>query len=132
MMRTRPLKVALLGCGVVGSEVARIMTTHADDLAQRIGAPVELAGAAVRPPPAVLEGIDAGPVPTGATALVGRGDIDVVGEVSGGIEPARTLITAAFEHGASVVSANKALLAQDGAALHAAAEENGKDLYYQG
>ena len=50
-MRTRPLKVALLGCGVVGSEVARIMTTHADDLAARIGAPVELAGVAVRRPP---------------------------------------------------------------------------------
>lgn len=49
-MRTRPLKVALLGCGVVGSEVARIMTTHADDLAARIGAPVELAGVAVRRP----------------------------------------------------------------------------------
>lgn len=52
-MRTRPLKVALLGCGVVGSEVARIMTTHADDLAARIGAPVEPRRRR-RPPP--LEG----------------------------------------------------------------------------
>ena len=55
----------------------------------------------------------------------------MVVEVIGGIEPARTLITTAFEHGASVVSANKALLAQDGAALHAAAEEHGRDLYYE-
>ncbi|GAA2401012.1 homoserine dehydrogenase [Streptomyces coeruleofuscus] len=131
MMRTRPLKVALLGCGVVGSEVARIMTTHADDLAARIGAPVELAGVAVRRPDRVREGIDQSLVTTDATALVKRGDIDVVVEVIGGIEPARTLITTAFEHGASVVSANKALLAQDGAALHAAAEENDKDLYYE-
>ncbi|MFH8495167.1 homoserine dehydrogenase [Streptomyces coeruleorubidus] len=131
MMRTRPLKVALLGCGVVGSEVARIMTTHADDLAARIGAPVELAGVAVRRPDRVREGIDQALVTTDATALVKRGDIDVVVEVIGGIEPARTLITTAFEHGASVVSANKALLAQDGAALHAAAEENDKDLYYE-
>ncbi|MFG2884900.1 homoserine dehydrogenase [Streptomyces sp. NPDC048297] len=130
-MRTRPLKVALLGCGVVGSEVARIMTTHADDLAQRIGAPVELAGVAVRRPSKVREGIDPALVTTDATALVKRGDIDVVVEVIGGIEPARTLITTAFEHGASVVSANKALLAQDGAALHAAAGEHGKDLYYE-
>ncbi len=130
-MRTRPLKVALLGCGVVGSEVARIMTTHADDLAARIGAPVELAGVAVRRPDRVREGIDQSLVTTDATALVKRGDIDVVVEVIGGIEPARTLITTAFEHGASVVSANKALLAQDGAALHAAAEENDKDLYYE-
>ncbi|MGW0966321.1 homoserine dehydrogenase [Streptomyces sp. NPDC002516] len=131
MMRTRPLKVALLGCGVVGSEVARIMTTHADDLTARIGAPVELAGVAVRRPSKVREGIDPALVTTDATALVKRGDIDVVVEVIGGIEPARSLITTAFEHGASVVSANKALLAQDGAALHAAAEEHGRDLYYE-
>ncbi|MFI9468343.1 homoserine dehydrogenase [Streptomyces sp. NPDC052492] len=131
MMRTRPLKVALLGCGVVGSEVARIMTTHADDLAARIGAPVELAGVAVRRPDKVREGIDPSLVTTDATALVKRGDLDIVVEVIGGIEPARTLIGTAFEHGASVVSANKALLAQDGAALHAAAEEHGKDLYYE-
>lgn len=130
-MRTRPLKVALLGCGVVGSEVARIMTTHADDLAQRIGAPIELAGVAVRRPSKVREGIDPSLVTTDATALVKRGDIDVVVEVIGGIEPARTLITTAFEHGASVVSANKALLAQDGAALHAVAEQHDKDLYYE-
>lgn len=130
-MRTRPLKVALLGCGVVGSEVARIMTTHADDLTQRIGAPVELAGVAVRRPSKVREGIDPALVTTDATALLKRGDIDIVIEVIGGIEPARTLITTAFEHGISVVSANKALLAQDGAALHAAAEQHGLDLYYE-
>ncbi len=130
-MRTRPLKVALLGCGVVGSEVARIMTTHAADLAARIGAPVELAGVAVRragrPRPGVPEHL----VTTDAAELVKRGDIDVVVEVIGGIEPARGLIVSAFEHGASVVSANKALLAQDGAALHAAASGAGVDLYYE-
>ncbi|MBP2584742.1 homoserine dehydrogenase [Streptomyces sp. PvR006] len=131
MMRTRPLKVALLGCGVVGSEVARIMTTHADDLAARIGAPVELAGVAVRRPDKVREGIPAELITTDATALVKRGDIDVVVEVIGGVEPARTLITTAFAHGASVVSANKALLAQDGANLYAAAQEHGQDLYYE-
>ncbi|MEU8538969.1 homoserine dehydrogenase [Streptomyces sp. NPDC048717] len=130
-MRTRPLKVALLGCGVVGSEVARIMTTHADDLAARIGAPVELAGVAVRRPDKVRGGIPAELITTDATALVKRGDIDVAIEVIGGIEPARTLITTAFEHGVSVVSANKALLAQDGEALHAAAERHGQDLYYE-
>ncbi len=107
------------------------MTTHAEDLAARIGAPVELAGVAVRRPSKVREGIDPSLVTTDATALVKRGDIDVVVEVIGGIEPARGLIMTAFEHGASVVSANKALIAQDGAALHAAAEEHGKDLYYE-
>lgn len=130
-MRTRPLKVALLGCGVVGSEVARIMTTHADDLAARIGAPVELAGVAVRRPDRVREGVDPALVTTDAAGLAAREDIDVVVEVIGGIEPARKLITSAFEHGASVVTANKALLAEDGPTLHEAAEKGGNDLYYE-
>jgi homoserine dehydrogenase len=131
MMRTRPLKVALLGCGVVGSEVARLMTTQAHDLAARIGAPVELAGVAVRRPGRVREGLDPELVTTDATALVRRPDVDVVVEVIGGIDPARTLITDAFEHGASVVTANKALIAEDGATLHETAEKYGADLYYE-
>jgi homoserine dehydrogenase len=131
MMRTRPLKVALLGCGTVGTEVTRIMTAQADDLAARIGAPIELAGIAVRRPNKVRAGVPAELLTTDATALVKRGDIDVVVEVIGGIEPVRTLITTAFEHGASVVSANKALLAADGASLHAKAVEHGVDLYYE-
>ncbi|WP_327068947.1 homoserine dehydrogenase [Kitasatospora sp. NBC_01250] len=131
MMRTRPLKVALLGCGVVGSEVARIMTTDAADLAARIGAPVELAGIAVRRAGRVRPGVPEHLITTDAEALVARGDIDVVIEVVGGIEPSKNLILTAFEQGASVVSANKALLAKDGAELHAAAAEAGVDLYYE-
>ncbi|MYW04495.1 homoserine dehydrogenase [Streptomyces sp. SID3343] len=130
-MRTQPLKVALLGCGVVGSEVARIMTTHATDLAARIGAPVELAGVAVRRAGRERAGIDPALITTDAMALVERDDIDVVIEVIGGIEPARTLMLTAMEHGASVVSANKALLAEDGSTLHAAAAKHGVDLYYE-
>ncbi len=131
MVRTRPLQVALLGCGVVGSQVVRLMTTHADDLAARVGAPVRLAGVAVRRPDRLREGVDPALVTTDAAGLVARGDIDVVLEMIGGIEPARSLINSAFEHGASVVTANKALLAQDGPTLYAAAEKQGADLYYE-
>src|SRR3954471_10692857 len=127
------LKVAMLGCGVVGSEVARRRTVHADDLEARVGRPVELVGIAVRRP-----GRDRGDLPVDpalftddAHGLVTRGDIDVVVEVIGGIEPARTLILAALEAGSSVVTANKALLAEDGATLFAAAEKYGGDLYYE-
>ena len=130
-MRTRPLKVALLGCGVVGSEVARIMTTDAADLAARIGAPVELAGIAVRRAGRARPGVPEHLITTDAEALVNRGDIDVVIEVVGGIEPSRHLILSAFKQGASVVSANKALLAQDGTELHRAAADAGVDLYYE-
>ncbi|GAA1900261.1 homoserine dehydrogenase [Streptomyces sodiiphilus] len=132
MVRTRPLKVALLGCGVVGTQVARLMTVHAEDLAARIGAPLELAGIAVRRPDKLREGgFDPALITTDAAALAAREDVDVVVEMIGGIEPARSLITAAFEHGASVVTANKALLAEDGPALYAQAEKYGADLYYE-
>ncbi|MBB0245860.1 homoserine dehydrogenase [Streptomyces alkaliphilus] len=131
MVSARPLKVALLGCGVVGSQVAHLMTTHAHDLAARIGAPVELAGVAVRRPDRVREGVPPELVTTDAAALAAREDIDVAVEVIGGIEPARSLIAAAFEAGASVVTANKALLAEDGPALYAMAEKHGADLYYE-
>ncbi len=131
-MRTRPLNVALLGCGVVGSEVVRIMTTNAEDLEQRIGAPIRLAGIAVRRLNKQRDlPVDASLFTTDAHELVGRGDIDVVVEVIGGIEPARSLLLKAMENGASVVTANKALLAEDGATLHAAAEKHGVDLYFE-
>jgi homoserine dehydrogenase len=131
MSERPPLKVALLGCGSVGSEVARIMTANAADLAARIGAPVELAGVAVRRTGVERPGIPDELVTTDATALVKRGDVDVVIELIGGLEPARTLITTAFEHGASVVTGNKALLAEDGPSLYAAADRHGVDLYYE-
>jgi len=128
----KPLKVAVLGCGVVGSQVVRLLGEQAGDLAARVGAPVELAGVAVRrlDAPRDVE-VPAGLLTTDALGLVTRGDIDVVVEVIGGIEPARSLILAALENGASVVTANKALLAEDGPTLYEAAEKAGRDLYYE-
>ncbi|WP_408898986.1 homoserine dehydrogenase [Nocardioides sp. R1-1] len=127
-----PLKVAVLGCGSVGSQVVRLLGEQADDLAARVGAPVELVGVAVRrlDGPREVEVPD-GLLTTDAAALVAREDVDVVVEVIGGIEPARSLILSALEHGASVVTANKALLAEDGATLFEAAEKAGRDLYYE-
>jgi homoserine dehydrogenase len=127
-----PLRVALLGCGVVGSEVARLLSTHAGDLASRVGRPLELAGIAVRRPGRSRDlPVDPALFTTDAEALVRRPDVDVVVEVIGGIEPARGLILAALENGASVVTANKALLAEDGATLFEAAEKHAADLYYE-
>jgi len=131
-MSTRSLRVALLGCGVVGSEVARILVEQADDLAARVGAPVELAGIAVRRKQRRREvPVDPALFTTDAHALVARDDVDLVIELVGGLEPARSLILTALEHGASVVTANKALLAEDGATLFAAAEKAGRDLYFE-
>jgi homoserine dehydrogenase len=126
----QPLKVALLGCGVVGTEVARLLTRHADELSRRVGAPLVLSGIAVRRI-GRSRGLD---VPaelftTDATALVK--DADIVIEVIGGIEPARSLILGAMANGAGVVTANKVLLAEDGPTLYAAAAEHGVDLYFE-
>ena len=126
------LKVALLGCGTVGSEVVRLLNSSASDLTARIGAPLELVGIAVRRlgKRRDLE-VDEGLFTTDAAALVARDDVDIVIEVIGGIEPARTLLVSALTAGKSVVTANKALLAEDGAALHAAALAGQADLYYE-
>jgi homoserine dehydrogenase len=123
--------VALLGCGVVGSEVARLIIEQAEDLRARVGRPLELVGIAVRGSDRDRPGIDPELITTEAEELVGRDDIDLVIEVIGGIEPARSLILAALRHGASVVTANKALLAADGATLFEAAQQAGADLYFE-
>ncbi len=128
----RSLRVAVLGCGVVGSQVVRLLLEQADDLAARIGRPVELAGVAVRRLDAPRDvDVPDGLITTDAAGLVSREDVDLVVEVIGGIEPARGLILSALEHGASVVSANKALIAEDGPTLFEAAEKAGRDLYYE-
>lgn len=127
----RSLRVALLGCGVVGTEVARLLTVHADELAARSGARLEITGIAVRRlgRDRSATGVDPALFTTDAHDLITRADVVI--EVIGGIEPARSLLLAAMRHGASVVTANKALLAQDGPALYATADEHGVDLYFE-
>ncbi len=128
----RPLRLALLGCGSVGSQVVRLLREQADDLTARVGAPIELVGVAVRRPELQRDAdVPAELLTTDAQGLVERGDLDLVVEVIGGIEPARSLILTALENGASVVTANKALLAEDGSTLFAAAEKAGRDLYFE-
>ncbi|MFE1468958.1 homoserine dehydrogenase [Nocardiopsis dassonvillei] len=124
------MKVALLGCGVVGSEVVRLVNEQSEELAARVGTPIEIGGIAVRRL-GRDRGVDPALLTTDATALATRPDIDLVVEVIGGIEPARSLILAAIKSGKSVVTANKALLAEDGQTLHAAARDAGVDLYYE-
>jgi homoserine dehydrogenase len=119
----------MLGCGTVGSQVMRILHEQAGDLAARVGAPVELAGVAVRRPhrhPDVPPHL----LTTDAEALVAS-DVDVVVEVVGGIQPVRGLLLSALRTGKSVVTANKALLAEHAADLFAAAETSGADLYFE-
>jgi homoserine dehydrogenase len=126
----RPIRVALLGCGTVGGEVARLLTEQADELAARSGAPVELVGIAVRRPDKHPE-LPQELLTSDAASLVVSDDVDVVVELIGGIEPVRTWLLAALRAGKSVVTANKALLADHSGELSEAADASGVDLYFE-
>jgi homoserine dehydrogenase len=114
----------------VGGEVARLLLENASDFEARIGAAVELVGIAVQDLTKVRKSIDPSLLTTDAEALLSN-NIDIVIEVMGGIEPAKSFILAAMKNGSSVVTANKALLSQSGEALFNAAQNNRVDLYYE-
>ena len=130
MTEVRTLKVALLGSGNVGAQVARILIDDADVLAARTGARLQLSGIAVRNVNAVRDvELPQELFTTDADTLVK--DADLVIELMGGIEPARSLILTAIQNGASVVTGNKALLAQDGPTLYEEADKAGVQLSYE-
>jgi homoserine dehydrogenase len=124
--------VGLLGCGIVGGSVARILLEHADDIAERVGARLEIRKVAVRN----LAKERAVPFPPGVLTnqpeeVAGHPDVQILVEVMGGIEPARSLILAGMRSGKHVVSANKELIATLGRDLFAQAEESGVDLSFE-
>ena len=127
---TSPIGVAVLGLGNVGSEVVRIIEQTAPDLAARIGAPLELRGVAVRNVSGD-RGVPREMLTENVEELVSREDVDIVVELMGPVEPARKAILTALEHGKSVVTANKALLAQSTGELAQAAERAHVDLYFE-
>jgi homoserine dehydrogenase len=125
-----PIRVAVLGAGTVGAEVANQLLTRATELEARVGAPLVLAGVAVRD----LDAVRRPAVPrhlltTDAESLVLGAHIVV--ELIGGVERARELVLLALESGADVVTGNKALLATHGTELFAAAERVGAQLNYE-
>ncbi len=124
------VRVALIGCGTVGTEVARLLLTHVDELTARVGQEVRLVGIAERSTEAERDPV----IPRDLLTTDWRGLVaraDVVIELIGGVEPARTMILEAMAAGASVVTANKELLGKDGPTLYAAAEAAGVDLYFE-
>lgn len=121
----------MLGCGVVGSQVARLLSEDSGDFAARSGAKLVLRKIAVRDLSVKREHVSPALITTDSDLVVSDPDIDVVIEVMGGIEPARTLLLTAIKNGKSIITANKALLAKHGAELFEAAHANGVDLYYE-
>ena len=127
----KTLKVGMLGCGVVGSQIARLLVENKSDLTSRAGANLELVKVAVKNIKTKREGIPSNLLTDDAKSIVNDPEIDLIIEVIGGITPAKELILAAIKNGKSVVTANKALLAQAGAELYAAADNANVDLYYE-
>ena len=118
-----PVAVGMLGCGVVGTGVARLLADHAEQLADRAGAAIRLQRVAVRDLARKRDPVvDRAWLTSQAAEVVADPQVDVVVEVMGGIEPARSLILEAFRLGKPVVTANKELLATHGAELFDAAD----------
>ena len=126
----KPVRIGMLGCGVVGSSVARLLLADTDELSTRAGVKMELARIAVRTIKP-YEGIKPSLFTTDPFSIVNDPEIDLIIEVMGGIEPARELIMTAIENRKSVVTANKALLASHGAEMFTAAYAKGEDIYYE-
>lgn len=115
---------------MVGTQVVRLLHEQAEDLTARVGARLEIVGIAVRDIATPRDAIvDRTLLTQDADGLVERADIVI--EVMGGIEPTRSLLLRGIKAGASVVTANKALLAEDGPTLYAAADAAGVDIYYE-
>jgi homoserine dehydrogenase len=128
----RTVRIGLLGCGNVGAAVIRLLHEHGDDVARRAGVRLEVARVAVRDagrdrqvplePERFTDDVD---------AVVDDPDIHVVCELMGGVDPARASILRALANGKSVVTANKELLATHGEELFSAADDTGRDLYFE-
>jgi homoserine dehydrogenase len=130
--RAKPVRIALLGCGTVGTGVVKLLRQNADALKRRLGAPLELVGVADRSlQPDRSIGLTSSLITRDSAALVSRPDVDIVVELFGGIEPARTLILQALAAGKDVVTGNKALLAEHGEDLFRAAAKAGMAIGFE-
>jgi len=127
----KTLQIGMLGCGNVGVEVARLLTSDSGDFKARAGAELELVKIAVKDMEKARPGIAKKLLTSDSDSIVNDADIEIIIEVMGGIEPARKLLLTAMKNGKSVITANKALLAKHGAELYDAASANGVDLYYE-
>lgn len=129
MSEYRPIRVALLGAGSVGAEVARLLLEQKTELKSRVGAELELVGVLVRDINVKREGFPKNLLTTDAENLILGADIVI--EVMGGIDPAREYILMALNSGADVITANKLLLATHGTELFSVAEQVGAQLYFE-
>ncbi|TMV52905.1 homoserine dehydrogenase [Paenibacillus mesophilus] len=127
-----PIKVGLLGMGTVGTGVLRIVEGHQDDLQKQVGSPIRIEKVLVQNKDKSRRyAVDADRLTENAWDIVNDPAINVVVEVMGGIEPAKTYMLAALENGKHIVTANKDLMALHGAEILAKAAEKHCDVFYE-
>ncbi len=133
-MTTPVIRVGVIGAGFVGSAFIGLLLDdqRRDALVDAATASLELVAVAVRDLDKDHPGIPRALLTNDAAGLAASGDIDILVEVAGGLEPTRSYIESALSHGVSVVTANKALMAARGTALARLGHEHGADLFYEG
>ena len=127
----KTVKVGLLGLGTVGGGVYKLLERQKEEMADKAGAHVEIAGILVHNLNKKREGVDETLFTDRWEDLLGNEEVEIIIEVMGGIEPARTMIGEALRAGKNVVTANKDLLAAHGEELLAIAEEKSADLLFE-
>ncbi len=126
------IRIGLIGCGVVGTGILRLLRDHAGSIESRLGAPLDIRRIVVRDASSARdEVVPRNLLSTDAQALLDDSEIDIVVEVMGGVSRAGELVRAALERGKHVVTANKALLAEQGDELVTLAEARSVDLYFE-
>jgi homoserine dehydrogenase len=133
MSDVKEIGVALLGLGNVGAGVVKLLEENAVALEARLGARLKVRAIAVRAPGKKkrLVEVDQALLTTDIATTIARADVDIVCELMGGTDEAKTAILQAIEHGKHVVTANKAVLAEHGREIFAAAQARGVDVYYE-
>lgn len=125
------IKIGLLGLGTVGTGVYKLIRMRSDIMEKTIGAKLEIKKILVHNKNKKREGVDENLLTDNWKEIVEDGEIQIIVEVIGGIEPARTMILEALRAGKNVVSANKDLIAEQGRDLLDTAVEYGKDLLFE-
>src|SRR5512143_641321 len=124
----KPLQVGLIGFGTVGKGTWDVLRRNESEIARRAGRPIRITWIGTRTPERAREAVDGAPgvqLTHDPFVVARQPDVDIVCELIGGIEPARSLVLDAIAHGKHVVTANKALLAQHGNEIFAAAPRKG-------
>lgn len=127
----RPVGLALVGCGIVGNGVLRLLRENQQSLDARLGTKLALRHIVVRDLSKKRPELTGQTLSNNVSAALTDPEVDIVVELIGGLEPAREFIQLALENGKNVVTANKAVIAAHGHALIATAQRMKKDLYFE-